>query len=115
MSNVLNIDIYQGATFKRVLTLTEATVPINLTGYSIAGQIRPGYNNSTLIASFDFTIRNQGTSPGVVDMSLDADVLIALDLKDDKVYFYDVEITSGSGEVTRIMQGEATVKPEVTK
>jgi hypothetical protein len=34
---------------------------------------------------------------------------------EEAIYVYDVEITSGAGVVTRIMEGTVTVNPEVTR
>jgi hypothetical protein len=34
---------------------------------------------------------------------------------EEGMYVYDVEITSGTGTVTRIMEGQVTVNPEVTR
>ena len=33
---------------------------------------------------------------------------------EEGMYVYDMEIRSGSGTVTRLLQGEVTVTPEVT-
>ena len=34
---------------------------------------------------------------------------------EEGIYVYDLEITASSGTVTRIMQGNVTVNPEVTR
>ena len=34
---------------------------------------------------------------------------------EEGMYVYDMEITSGSGSRTRLLQGEVTVNPEVTR
>jgi len=34
---------------------------------------------------------------------------------EEGIYVYDVEITASSGAVTRILQGQVTVTPEVTR
>ena len=34
---------------------------------------------------------------------------------EEGIYVYDIEITSGAGSVTRILQGNVTVSPEVTR
>ena len=33
---------------------------------------------------------------------------------EEGMYVYDIEITSGAGTVTRLMEGSVTVTPEVT-
>jgi hypothetical protein len=34
---------------------------------------------------------------------------------EEAIYVYDLEIASGSGTVTRLLEGEVTVNPEVTR
>jgi hypothetical protein len=34
---------------------------------------------------------------------------------EEGIYKYDLEITSGSGTVTRLIEGDITVNPEVTR
>ena len=34
---------------------------------------------------------------------------------EEGIYVYDLEITSGAGAVTRVLQGNITVTPEVTR
>ena len=34
---------------------------------------------------------------------------------EEAIYVYDLEITSGAGIVTRLLQGQITVNPEVTR
>ena len=34
---------------------------------------------------------------------------------EEGIYVYDLEITSGTSIVTRLLQGEVTVNPEVTR
>ena len=34
---------------------------------------------------------------------------------EEGIYVYDLEITASSGAVTRILQGQVTVTPEVTR
>ena len=34
---------------------------------------------------------------------------------EEGIYVYDLEITSGGSTVTRLLQGEVTINPEVTR
>ena len=116
MSNKLNISIDQGADFARVLTLkSDAVTTINLTGYTFRGQAREAYDSKNAAFSFTLAIKNQGTNQGQVDWTLANSITTALKLSEAKVYVYDVEMVSPGGLVTRILEGTATVKPEVTK
>ena len=44
-----NFTIEQGTTFNRVLTLQENGSAMNLTGYSVASQIRSTHDSSTVV------------------------------------------------------------------
>jgi len=48
---------------------------------------------------------------GILSISLTANQTAALD---PERYVYDVEITSGTGSVTRVLEGIITVRPEVS-
>lgn len=116
MANSLNITIYQGADFQRVLTLkSDANTTINLTGYIFRGQARASYAAKVPAFSFVFALKNQGTNQGQVDWSLANATSAALKIEAATEYVYDVEMVSPGGIVTRILEGTATVKPEVTK
>lgn len=117
MSNALNIEINQGADFTRVLTIKDSLdAPINLTGYSFRGQGRQKYDSTTIAFTFAFAIRTQtGGNIGKVDWTLGNTALVSLILTKPALYLYDVEMVAPSGQVTRILEGQATVKPEVTK
>lgn len=112
----LNITIDQGADFQRVLTIRdELNVPINLTGYSFKSQIRETFDSPTVVAEFNFVIRNQTTNTGEVEWSLPNSAVVSLNLDRATKYKYDVEMTSAGLIKTRIIEGEATISPEVTR
>jgi len=70
MSNKLNIELKQGEDFYRLITIKDnLSAEIDLTGYSFTGQIRAS-SKSELFLSFTFTIKDQGTSKGQVEMTL---------------------------------------------
>ena len=105
-----NFTIEQGTTFSRVLTLQENGSAMNLTGYSVASQMRSTHDSSTVVATFSGSVTN--ASSGQITLSLTNSQTSAID---EAIYVYDVEITSGAGAVTRILQGNVTVSPEVTR
>lgn len=116
-AGVADLYIEQGTTFARTLTLSDGTNPIDLTGYTARGQIRAGATSATIIASFTFVIT---PLTGTIVMSLTADETSAIATTGDKYssltkYYYDVEIEDAVGTVTRILNGQITVSPEVTK
>jgi len=105
-----NFTIEQGTTFSRVLTLQENGSAMNLTGYSVASQMRSTHNSSTVVATFSGSVTN--ASSGQITLSLTNSQTSAIE---EAIYVYDVEITSGAGAVTRILEGTITVTPEVTR
>lgn len=116
MATTLNLTHDQGASFLRSLTIKDSSnVAINLTSYTLRGQARKKYADEAAAFSFVFTIKDQGTNPGEVDMTLAPSVTSALSIKEPTEYLYDVELVSAGGEVTRLFQGTITLSPEVTK
>ena len=105
-----NFTIEQGTTFSRVLTLQENSSAMNLTGYSVASQMRSTHDSSSIVATFSGSVTN--ASSGQLTLSLTNSQTSAID---EAIYVYDVEITSGAGAVTRILEGNITVTPEVTR
>ena len=83
---------------------------MNLTGYSVASKMRSTHDSSTVVGTFTCTISN--ASGGEITMSMTSSTSSAIE---EGIYVYDLETTSGSGTVTRLLQGEVTVNPEVTR
>ena len=104
-----NFIMEQGATFTRQLTVKESGSALNLSGYSVASLMRSTHDSSTVVGTFTCTISN--ASGGIISMSMTPVVTGAIE---EGMYVYDMEIRSGSGTVTRLLQGEVTVTPEVT-
>lgn len=116
MASRQNLVVYQGADFRRALEFKDgANVLINLTGYVFRGQARTSVTASSPSFSFTFTLRNQTTNSGYVDMHIAAAATSALALTKETNYFYDIEMVNSSGDITRIMEGQVKVYPEVTR
>ena len=105
-----NFVLEQGATFNRILTVQENGSAMDLTGYSVASKFRSTHDSSTVVGTFTCTISN--ASGGVITMNMTASTTAAIE---EGMYVYDIEITSGAGAVTRLMEGNITVNPEVTR
>lgn len=110
----LNLTFPQGATWSLSLTWNDdGGDPINLTGYTAAMQVRKSYDATTPVVSVS---SGSGITLGGVAGTID--VRIASSATDDVKagrYVYDLELTSGGGEVTRLVEGTLTVTPEVTR
>ena len=105
-----NFTIEQGTTFSRILTLQENGSAMNLSGYSVASQMRSTHDSSTVVATFTANVSN--ASNGQITLTMSNSTTSGIE---EGMYVYDVEITSGGGVVTRIMQGQVTTTPEVTR
>jgi hypothetical protein len=114
-SDVYNITFTQGDTLSRVLTWTNnAKVPYNLTGYTARMQVREA------VASQDFllelTTENSrivlGGALGTIALTVASSVTAQL-LPGQ--YVYDLELVSGGGQKTTIVEGNFKVKDQVTR
>ena len=105
-----NFILEQGATFNRILTLKENNAVMNLTGYSVASKMRSTHDSSTVVGTFTCTISD--ASAGQITMQMTNSTTAAIE---EGIYVYDLEITNSAGTVTRIMEVNITVNPEVTR
>jgi hypothetical protein len=106
-----NIVIDQGADFSSTITVTDAAGDaVDLTGYTGSGQIRKHYTSNTA-TNFSVSFGSPRTS-GTITLALSRDVTSAIE---SGRYVYDVEITSGANTRSRLVEGIATVTPEVTR
>lgn len=91
-----------------------ATAPVNVTGYTAALQLRSLPQDATAVLSLATGgngITVNGTS-GEFAVHATANQTRNID---EGTYYYDIEITSGAGVVTRLAQGQIVVTPEVTR
>ena len=112
MAAVANLIIDQGATFSSDITVKDANGnAFNLTGYTAEAKMAKGYASTRTRTTITSTIASDPTT-GVVSLALTAAQTAALDAER---YVYDVEITQTSSEnVTRVIEGIITVRPNVT-
>ena len=110
MASISNIFIDQGATFTTTVTVTDSNGDaVNLSGYSVAAQIRKTFLSSTATA-VTATISN--ASSGEITISLTPTQTTALEAGR---FVYDVLITASGGTKTRVVEGQVTVNPSVTR
>lgn len=103
-----DIEIEQGATFRRVLTLKENDVPIALAGYTAKMQVREEPTSATALA--DVTVNFTG--PGEIELVLTPIVTQGLP---SGVFYYDLLLTSAGGEADRWLEGKATIDESVSR
>jgi hypothetical protein len=106
-----NIVIDQGADFSTSITVADTDGNIvDLTGYTGRGQIRKHYSSSTKV---DLTVTfGSPRTDGKVTLAL-SNVQTA-NIEAGR-YVYDAELITSSNTVSRLVEGIATVTPEVTR
>jgi len=115
----------QGATFKRTIEIEEPDliadptgetfVPYDLTGFTARMQVRRTIDSSNFLLSLtteNGTLEiNPSGSTNVIAINVSASVTASLNTSG----IYDIEIQNEQGEVSRVLQGNFTVIPEVTR
>lgn len=113
---VLDLSCYQGANFDYTLTWQAGGSAVNLTGYSARMQVRDSYDAGTAVVSLTSgTGITLGGTAGSIILELSSTATAALDGTPNTQYVYDLELVSGAGYVTRLVEGRFYVYPEVTK
>ena len=115
MAAKYDIVMDQGATFSRAITWQDSqAVPVNLTGYTARMQVRDEVDSAS--AALSLTTENSrislGGTAGTITLLVSAADTAAVAAGE---YVYDLELVSGSGTVTRLIQGCFTVDAEVTR
>jgi hypothetical protein len=111
MAVISNLYIDQGTDFSAVIDVVDANGDaVDLTGYTVAAQIRKTYGSSSATASFTATVSNAAS--GKITLTLTDTVTAAID---SGRYVYDVNVTSSGGTVTRVIEGQAVITPGVTR
>jgi hypothetical protein len=106
--------IEQGATFSQVITYKDSGVAVNLQGFTARMQVRATLEAAT--ALIELTTANGrialGGTAGTITLSISATDTEALPSGRG---VYDLELVSGSGIVTRLLQGVCTISRNVTR
>ena len=119
----LNIAIEQGATWQRTLTITDDGVALNLTGYTARMEVRANVGNTGAplidLPGAAGTLTLSGVT-GIITIVLPAATTKALVAPNMTPGFqpygvWSLELTDGSGVVTRLLEGAVTLSPEITR
>jgi len=104
----------QGANFSQVITYKEDGVAINLTGYTARMQVRATLEAASTLV--ELTTGNYGIVlggvAGTITLGLSASATAAITAGRG---VYDLELVSGAGIVTRLLQGVVTISRNVTR
>lgn len=107
-----NITCPQGATFDKTFTLTQNSVPLNLTNYTAALQVRESYTAASAVISLtNGSGITLGGTAGTIQVVVSAAVTAGVPANS---YVYDLEIYL-DGVATRLLQGGWQHTPEVTR
>ena len=110
MASISNLFIDQGSDYVNVVTVESANgAPLDLTGYTARSQIRKSYTSSI---AYNFTASIPNPQLGEISLSLTAAASEAIPAGR---YLYDVEITSDQNVKTRVVEGIATITPQITQ
>ena len=108
MSIKANITIDQGATYSTTISLTDPYgTPLLISGYTAAGQIKRSYTSINTV-SLTATINAAASQ---LTLSLTANQTGSMY---PGRYVYDVQVVDPQNNVTRLLEGIATVTPGVT-
>lgn len=104
----------QGSTWNTVLTWKISGTPVNLTGYTARMQARSTVDATTTIFSWTSAGGQLvlGGAAGTITFNVADSVTSTYP---DGTYVYDLEVESGGGETTRLLQGTFQIVPEVTR
>lgn len=104
----------KGSTFSRTLTWKISGNPVNLTDYTARMQARTSHISGTVV--LDMTTANGkitlGGTAGTITLSLTASETAAITAQS---LSYDLELVSVGGVVTRLVEGQIVLTPEVTR
>lgn len=110
MATVTNLYVDQGSFFRTNVTVSSTSgTPLDLTGYTVASQMRKSYQSST---AYNFTSSITNAIQGRVRIELSSETSRTIPAGR---YLYDLEVTSPTGEKTRVVEGLVIVNPEITK
>lgn len=113
-AGTLDFTIEQGATFNLLLTWEIDDVPVNITNWTARLQARVDVEDTEVILSL--TTANGGITLGGAAGTISLDqTATQTALLPAGTYVYDLELISGVGAVTRLVQGELNISPEVTR
>jgi|TARA_B100001093_G_scaffold429382_1_gene424598 hypothetical protein len=111
MATISNLFVDQDADFTTTVTVNDSTgSALDLTNYTALGMIRKTYQSSTA-TTFTSSFVSPRTT-GQITISLTDTQTSALE---SGRYVYDLVITDASGNKTRVVEGNVTVNPSVSR
>lgn len=113
---VWNLVVYIGGTFQYTFTLQdEAGQVIDLTGYSAELQARNQLSDATPLFSLDSDGNGITITESTGTISFRVEDTVTADLSPNKDAFYDIRITSPSGDIDYILAGNLEIRQMATQ
>ena len=113
MATKYDLDVTQGSRYYvRIAAENDDGSVINLSGYSISGQVRHKYGSSGILLNLPLTKAPNFNASGYIDLDISATTASALPAPMQGVY--DIELHSGVYS-TQLIYGYFNVYPEVTR
>ena len=113
----VNLIIEQGTTFDQTFIWQDETSnPIDLTGFTAQMQIRESVTSPEVIIELSTSNGRivLGGTAGTILLQLTGSETEALDF-DQAIYDLELTDVAGSGDITRLIQGNVVLSKEVTK
>lgn len=109
-----DITIEQGSTFRLTIVWKIGDTPVDVTDFQARLQIRERISDAATVLSLtDADHITVGTDDGAFEIVVVDEETAALDYRSPG--FYDFEVESPGGEVTRLLHGRAGLSREVTR
>lgn len=115
MASQYDITIEQGATFLRTVTWRDSLgALINLSGYTARMQVRAKKSSDVVLVEANTTNGYivLGGAAGTIAITIPAAITAPLSFVNG---VYDLEVVSGGGIVTRLLEGGVELSKEVTR
>jgi hypothetical protein len=107
------VTIEQGANWQLTATWKDsAGAAVNLTGYTARLKVKDKYGGTQLLSITSSDSITLGGAAGTITINVAAATTAALAAPASGVY--DLELVSGAGVVTRLLEGTVKIAPEVT-
>src|SRR4051812_24463532 len=107
-SDQTDLPMYQGDTFAAIVEVENADgTPADLTGYTVASQIRRG--PADLAPEITAVIAAVILPPGSISLSLTAEQTSLLPIQEN--LYWDLELTAADDVVTTVLSGSVLVTP----
>ena len=110
-----NFVIEQGTTLAKTLIWNSSTgTPVNLTGYTARMQVRQSVTSSVVLLELTSAAGTIVLTPltWTIVLNFPAATTAAIIWRHGK---YDLELVASNGTVTRLIEGQIDISPEVTR